>query len=174
MEVDVGAVPAPHASQNENSGTSGTFLGRLGARGTYPSILINLRSPPKYLAYNLEIGNPYPNPAMGALKSLLLKSGSRFGVWSTVVYMYVQTRGIADLGMPPPSSEILIVMSSLPSAIMTFVTGKASLSAPCVSTTARREFFKVSNSICDKWPGTYMKCRSGRHTSCTLGASKSP
>lgn len=54
---------------------------------TYPSMLINFKSPPKYLAYNLEIGNPYPNPAIGALKSLLSKSGSKLGVVSTVVYM---------------------------------------------------------------------------------------
>src|SRR3954462_4892094 len=69
---------------------------------TYPSMLINLRSPPKYLAYKRDIGRPYPNPAMGALKSLLSKSGSRLGVLSTVVYMYVQTRGMALRGIPPP------------------------------------------------------------------------
>lgn len=48
---------------------------------------------------------------MGALKSLLLKSGSMGGVDSTVVYMYVHTNGMALLGIPPPSSDILIVMS---------------------------------------------------------------
>ena len=47
---------------------------------TYPSMLINFRSPPKYLAYNLDIGRPYPKPAMGALKSLALKPGSSSGV----------------------------------------------------------------------------------------------
>lgn len=47
---------------------------------TYPSMEISFRSPPKYLAYNLEMGNPYPNPAMGALKSLALKLGSSSGV----------------------------------------------------------------------------------------------
>lgn len=78
---------------------------------THPSIDISLRSPPKYRAYSLDIGSPYPNPAMGALKSLLLKSGSIGGVDSTVVYMYVQTSGIALRGIPPPSSEILIVIS---------------------------------------------------------------
>lgn len=102
----------------------------LGDGYAHPSMEINFRSPPKYLAYNLDIGNPYPNPAMGALKSLALKLGSSSGVWSTVVYIYVQTRGMALLAMPPPSSLILMVMSSLPSATMTFVTGKASLSAP--------------------------------------------
>src|SRR5437773_2048900 len=76
----------------------------------YPSTLSNLRSPPKYRAYSLDNGNPYPNPAIGALKSDLLKSGSRS--WdSAVVYMYVHIRGIADRGMPPPSSAILMVMS---------------------------------------------------------------
>lgn len=48
---------------------------------------------------------------MGALKSLLLKSGSIGGVDSTVVYMYVHTKGMALLGTPPPSSETLMVMS---------------------------------------------------------------
>lgn len=74
-------------------------------------MLINFKSPPKYLAYNLEIGSPYPKPAIGALKSLLLKSGSIDGVDSTVVYMYVHTRGMAERGIPPPSSEILMVIS---------------------------------------------------------------
>ena len=96
---------------------------------------------------------------MGALKSDWLKSGSREGVDSTVVYMYVHTKGMALRGMPPPSSEILIVMSSLPSATMTLMMGKDELSTPWVSTTARREFLRVSNSICDKWPGTYMNSR---------------
>lgn len=59
---------------------------------TYPSIDISFKSPPKYLAYfihdkylefiltntltNLEIGRPYPNPAIGALNSVWLNSGS--------------------------------------------------------------------------------------------------
>lgn len=127
---------------------------------------INLRSPPKYRAYSRDIGNPYPKPAIGALKSLLLKSGSIEGVASTVVYMYVHTSGMALRGIPPPSSETLMVMSyftpaslvspsesaapqrtSLPSATMTLIGGKSSESLPCVSTTARREFFSVSKSM---------------------------
>jgi len=75
-----------------------------------PSTLSNLKSPPKYLAYNLDKGNPYPNPAIGALKSDLLKSGSR-SCDSAVVYIYVHIRGMADLGIPPPSSAIFIVIS---------------------------------------------------------------
>lgn len=80
MEVNVSTVAA--GCVNELSHAAGHL-----ALGTYPSMLINFKSPPKYLAYNLEMGNPYPKPAIGALKSLLLKSGSSVGVRSTVVYM---------------------------------------------------------------------------------------
>lgn len=69
-----------------------------------PSTLSNLRSPPKYRAYNLDKGNPYPNPAIGALKSDLLKSGSR-SCDSAVVYMYVQILGIVDRAIPHPHRQ---------------------------------------------------------------------
>ena len=78
MEVDVCAVSVLGVSLRMICGENGE---------TYPSILINFKSPPKYLAYSLEMGNPYPKPAIGALKSLLSKSGSRLGVASTVVYI---------------------------------------------------------------------------------------
>lgn len=59
--------------------------------------------------------------------------------------MKVHTRGTALRGIPPPSSEILIVMSSFPSATMTLTVGKLSQSTPCLSTTALSEFLRISN-----------------------------
>lgn len=50
--------------------------------------LMSLRSPPKNLAYNLESGSPYPNPAMGALKSF---DASSSVAASIVVYLRKET-----------------------------------------------------------------------------------
>lgn len=71
---------------------------------------------------NRDNGKPYPKPAMGALKSVSEKSESMDAL-SIVVYIYVQINGMALLGIPPPSSVILIVMSSLPSTTMTLIGG---------------------------------------------------
>ena len=37
------------------------------------------------------------------------------------MYKYVQINGNDDLGIPPPSSEIFMAMSSVPSRIITFI-----------------------------------------------------
>jgi hypothetical protein len=66
-----------------------------------------------------------------------------------VVYMYVQMSGMAERGMPPPSSEILIVISSLPSTTMTFMGGRRVSSVPKRSTTARSEFLRSSKQMWD-------------------------
>ena len=55
----------------------------------------------KFKLTNLDKGNPYPNPAIGALKSLAWKSSSKARAF-IVVYMYVQISGLALLGIPPP------------------------------------------------------------------------
>jgi hypothetical protein len=54
---------------------------------------------------------------------------------------------MAERGMPPPSSEILIVMSSLPAATMTLIGGYSSASVPWVSMVARSEFLRISKSM---------------------------
>jgi hypothetical protein len=74
-----------------------------------------------------------------------------------VVYMYVHIRGIADRGIPPPSSAIFMVISyhqavyggctSSPSATSIRMGGKWSAAGPCFSTTARKAFFKTSKHI---------------------------
>lgn len=96
---------------------------------------------------SLDNGNPYPKPAIGALKSFCAVA-SMSGESDMVVYMYVQICGIADLGIPPPSSDILIVKSSLPSTTTTLMGGnESSFSTPWRSTTARSEFFKSSKQM---------------------------
>lgn len=53
-------------------------------------------------------------------------------------------------GIPPPSSVILMVISSVPSTTMTLIAGRAfSFSAPKRSTIARREFLSSSKRIWD-------------------------
>ena len=99
---------------------------------------------------NRDSGSPYPNPAIGALNSLAWKS--TLTSWpSIVVYMYVHTSGMALRLMPPPSSEILIVMSSVPSTTISLIGGRedGSVSGPKRSTTARREFLSSSKRMCD-------------------------
>jgi hypothetical protein len=76
---------------------------------------------------SLDNGRPYPNPAIGALKSLPTKFES-IDAASIVVCIYVQIRGKALQGIPPPSSDILTVMSSSPSTTITLMGGKYSLS----------------------------------------------
>ena len=110
-----------------------------------------------------------PNPAIGALKSedsIFASSPSSL----IVVYKYlmasalacevttathVQIIGMADLGIPPPSSDILMVISSEPSTTTTRIGEKlSSLSAPKRSTTARKEFLRSSKQMWERWPGT--------------------
>ena len=108
---------------------------------------------------NRDSGSPYPNPAIGALKSLAWKSA--LTSWpSIVVYIYVHTSGIALRLIPPPSSEILIVMSSVPSTIINLIGGRddGSVSGPKRSTTARREFLSSSKRICDLCEGEGVGC----------------
>jgi len=108
---------------------------------------------------NRDSGSPYPNPAIGALKSLAWKSA--LTSWpSIVVYIYVHTSGIALRLIPPPSSEILIVMSSVPSTTISLIGGRedGSVSGPKRSTTARREFLSSSKRMCDLCEGRGVKC----------------
>lgn len=104
----------------------------------------------KYRGHTKRLkGNPYPNPAIGALKSLWSIFASNPSSL-IVVYRYVQISGIAERGMPPPSSEILMVMSSEPSTTTTLMGGnESSLSTPLRSTTARSEFLSSSKRMCE-------------------------
>lgn len=83
--------------------------------------------------------------------------------------------GSAERGIPPPSSEILIVMSSEPSTTMTLTGGnESSLSTPYRSTTALSEFFSSSKQMCDRCPGMYGNVRSLGHRSWMGGPLNRP
>jgi hypothetical protein len=77
--------------------------------------------------------------------------------------MYVHTSGMALRLMPPPSSEILIVMSSVPSTMTSLIGGRedGSVSGPKRSTTARREFLSSSKRMCDLHGGAGRQYVSG-------------
>jgi hypothetical protein len=62
------------------------------------------RSPPKYLAYSLLRGSPYPYPAKTAGPSASPESSISSKGERAVLYKYVHILGSPLLGMPPPSS----------------------------------------------------------------------